>query len=278
MRKTLILVYGLACYLMFLLVFGYFVFFLVDIPAGPYGSAQGSFGAVVDFLQKLPLTGALSKTVTYGTSPAGPNGYGAIAWDISLMGLFGIQHSVMARDPFKRSLARLCPAFLERSTYVLASSAVLALMMWQWQPIEGVLWQLESSFARYLLWTLFGLGFALTVAATFLTNHFDLFGLRHVYLHLAQKTYTDVPFKTLWLYQIIRHPMMLGLLISLWATPTMTLAHLLLACGMSIYVFIGVHFEERALLRALGDDYAHWRDKTPMLVPLTLPLRPRSRD
>lgn len=248
MLKLLAFIYGVGCYLMFLTVFAYLVVFLVDIP----------------------LPGLLSKTVTHG-SPAG--GFSAIAQDVLLMALFGLQHSVMARTRFKQWIERMLPSSLERSTYVLASSAVLALMMWQWQPIEGVVWQLEGEVAQYFLWSLFGLGLTLTFAATFLTNHFDLFGLRQVYLHLAQKTYTNVPFKTQWFYRIVRHPMMLGLLISLWATPTMTMSHLLFAAGMSIYVFVGIHFEERALLLALGENYAQWRRETPMIVP----LRPHSR-
>lgn len=242
MSRVLGFLYGVGCYVFFLLVFLYMVAFIADIP----------------------VVGWVPKTVTHG-APMG--GLSAVFMDVFWLSLFGVQHSVMARAGFKTWIERWVPRHVERSTYVLASSLVLALAMWQWQPVEGVVWQFEGALAHDVLWGLFAFGWVLIFVATFLTNHFDLFGLRQVYLELARKTYSHVEFKVVFLYKWIRHPMMLGLLIAFWATPVMTVSHLLFSTVMSIYVFIGIHFEERGLLRALGRDYAEWRRKTPMVLP-----------
>lgn len=242
MSRVLGFGYGVACYLFFFAVFLYFIAFIADIP----------------------VAGWVPRTVTHG-APAG--GFLAVLMNIVWLSLFGLQHSVMARAGFKQWIVRVVPPHVERSTYVLASSLVLALAMWQWQPIEGGVWQFEGGLAQYLLWGLFAFGWALIFVATFLTDHFDLFGLRQVYLHLVRKTYSQVGFKTVFLYKWVRHPMMLGLLVAFWATPVMTLSHLLFSTILSIYVFIGIHFEERGLLCVLGRDYAEWRGKTPMVLP-----------
>jgi methanethiol S-methyltransferase len=242
MARVLTLVYGVACYFFFFAVFLYFIGFIADIP----------------------VPGWLPKTVSHGGAEGG---LGAVLMNIVWMAVFGVQHSVMAREGFKKAIAGVVPAHVERSTFVLASGLALSLVMWQWQPIGGMVWQFDSLLAQVLLWGLFAFGWALIFVATFLTDHFDLFGLRQVYLYFAQKTYTHVEFKTVFLYKMLRHPMMLGLLISFWATPTMTMSHLLFSAGMSVYVFIGIHFEERGLLRVLGKDYAEWRAKTPMVLP-----------
>jgi len=242
MSRLLAFVYGVACYLLFFAVFLYLIAFVADIP----------------------VPGWAPKTVSHG---AAAGGLGAVAMNLFWLALFGLQHSLMARASFKKRIAAWVPPHIERSTFVLASSLVLALAMWQWQPIGGTLWHIDSGVAQVLLWALFALGWALIFVATFLTDHFDLFGLRQVYLHLARKTYTHVEFKTVLLYKLVRH-LMLGLLIAFWATPSMTASHLLFAAVMSIYVFIGIHFEERGLLRALGKDYADWRTRTPMVLPI----------
>jgi protein-S-isoprenylcysteine O-methyltransferase Ste14 len=242
MSRVFGFVYGVACYLFFFFVFLYLIAFIADVP----------------------VVGWVSKTVSHGPLAGG---FSAAIMNIFWLSLFGVQHSVMARAGFKKWIARVVPSQVERSTYVLASSLVLALAMWQWQPIEGRVWQFEGVLAQYVLWGLFAFGWVLIFVATFLTDHFDLFGLRQVYLNLVRKTYTHVEFKTVFLYKWMRHPMMLGLLIAFWATPVMTLSHLLFSVVMSIYVFIGIHFEERGLLRVLGQDYAEWRSKTPMVLP-----------
>lgn len=242
MSRMLGFLYGVGCYLFFFAVFLYLIAFVADIL----------------------VAGWVPKTMTHG-APVG--GFFAVIMNIFWLALFGIQHSVMARSSFKAAIKNVVPSYVERSTFVLASSLVLGLAMWQWQPIDGMVWQFEGVLAQYLLWGLFVFGWVLVFVATFLTDHFDLFGLRQVYLNLVRKTYTHVEFKTVFLYKWMRHPMMLGLLIAFWATPVMTLSHLLFSIVMSIYVFIGIHFEERGLLRVLGQDYAEWRGKTPMVLP-----------
>jgi protein-S-isoprenylcysteine O-methyltransferase Ste14 len=242
MSRLVAFIYGVGSYLFFLAVFGYLVAFVADIP----------------------VSGLVPKTVSHGASPGAG---GAIVVNTLLMLLFGLQHSIMARSGFKKFIQGAVAPHIERSTYVLVSSLALALLMWQWQPIDGMVWQFEARFAKYLLWGLFCFGWVLIFVATFLTDHFDLFGLRQVYLNMVGKSYTNVEFKTRFLYKMMRHPMMSGMLIALWANPVMTMSHLLLSAGLSIYVFIGIHFEERALLRHLGDHYAQWRSKTPMVLP-----------
>jgi protein-S-isoprenylcysteine O-methyltransferase Ste14 len=240
--RLIAFIYGAACYLFFLAVFLYLIAFVADIP----------------------VPGLVPKTVSFGA----PTGIGAaIVLNILLILLFGLQHSIMARSGFKKFIEGAVAPHIERSTYVLVSSLALALLMWQWQPIDGMVWQFEGMFAQYLFWGLFCFGWALIFVATFLTDHFDLFGLRQVYLNMVGKSYTNVEFKTVFLYKMMRHPMMLGMLIALWANPVMTMSHLLLSVGLSIYVFIGIYFEERALLRHLGNNYAQWRSKTPMVLP-----------
>ncbi len=242
MSRLFALLYGFGCYLFFFAVFLWFIVFVGD----------------------FVIPGVVAKTISHG-APAG--GIGAAAWDIALLSLFGLQHSVMARAGFKAWWTRIVPSHVERSTYVLASAVVLAFAMWQWQPVAGVVWQVEAASASYLLWGAFGFGWALIFLATFLTDHFDLFGLRQVYLNFVRKTYTHVPFRTLFVYRYVRHPMMLGLLIAFWSVPTMTLGHLVFSVVFSLYVLIGVHFEERGLLKVMGPEYLNWRARTPMLVP-----------
>lgn len=243
MSRLLAFIYGISSYLFFLVVFMYFIAFVGD----------------------FVIPGFVPKTISHG---APGSGMGAAVMDIFLLSLFGLQHSVMARSGFKAWWTRIIPTPIERSTYVLASSLFLGLAMWLWQPIDGIVWQVESTTAVYVLYGLFAFGWLLIFAATFLTDHFDLFGLRQVYLHLVRKTYTHVPFKTVFLYKFIRHPMMLGILISFWSVPTMTVGHLVFSIVFSLYVMIGIHFEERGLLKALGHEYAAWRSKTPMIFPI----------
>ena len=192
----------------------------------------------------------------------------AIVIDLLLISLFGLQHSVMARPTFKRWIGRHVPAAMERSTYVLLASLVLALLMGQWRPIPLTLWQAGDAIAT-ALWIAFGLGWATVLLSTFLINHFDLFGLRQAYLHLLRRPLTPLPFRTTLLYRLVRHPIMLGFLIAFWFTPHMTVGHLLFAVGMTIYIAIGVHHEERDLVDALGREYVDYRRRTPAFIPGT---------
>lgn len=183
-----------------------------------------------------------------------------------LIALFVIPHSVMARFGFKRWLDRFLPAHLERSTYVLVSSLLL-FVMWQWQPIGPEVWHFDMPVMHYVAYGVFAVGWIIILVATFLTDHFDLFGLRQVYLHMIGQPYTPPGFIHRFLYRTVRHPMMLGMFIALWATPVMTLSHFVLAIGLSLYIAVGVRFEERDLLRDLGENYQRYHAQTPMFLP-----------
>jgi protein-S-isoprenylcysteine O-methyltransferase Ste14 len=187
--------------------------------------------------------------------------------NVLLVSLFALQHSVMARAGFKRWLTRFVPEPIERSTYVLLSGLVFFLIFWQWQPMTGIVWNIDGPIGSSIVMTLFGAGLALVVISSYLVSHFDLFGLRQIYLHLRKQEYTYVSFKTPALYKIVRHPIMLGYLIVFWATPCMTTGHLLLALGMTIYILAGLHFEERDLVAAIGQEYKEYRQRVPMLIP-----------
>ena len=192
----------------------------------------------------------------------------AVLVDLILIGLFACQHSVMARPWFKERWTRIVPKPAERSTYVLVTGLVLALLCWQWQPIPGVVWNVENAVGKGLLQALFWLGWAILFASTFMINHFDLFGLRQVYLRLKSQPYRPVPFVEAALYRFVRHPIMLGVLIGYWATPSMSVGHLLFAAVSTGYVFIGIFLEEHDTRQALGETYERYRRKTSMILPL----------
>jgi protein-S-isoprenylcysteine O-methyltransferase Ste14 len=197
----------------------------------------------------------------------------ALLIDTLLLGVFAVQHSVMARPAFKRVLTRFIPAAAERSTYVLCSSlALIALFAW-WQPIGGVIWNVADAAARNAVNLLFGFGFALVFVATCLINHFDLFGLRQVFLYLMGKPYTQLEFRTPLFYKYVRHPLYVGWFIAFWATPTMTGAHLLFAVLTSAYILMAIRWEERDLIMAHGARYENYRKQVPKLVPSLVPYR-----
>jgi len=234
------LIYSVASYGLFLGVFTYFALF--------------SDGIIVP------------KTVDSGT-PAGT----AIAIDLALILVFGLQHSIMARPGFKRGLTRVIPAALERSTYVLASSLALILLIWQWRPLPAVLWHLDNVPGAAALWSLNALGWLGVPASSYLIDHWDLFGLKPALRAFRRATVAETAskgFVTPLVYKYMRHPMMTSLLVGLWVTPHMTLGHLLLSVGMSVYVVVGVHFEERALVRELGAEYQRYQASTPMFLPI----------
>lgn len=192
----------------------------------------------------------------------------ALAIDLLLLTLFGVQHSVMARRGFKRWWTRVVPAAVERSTYVAATSLVLALLFWFWVPIKTpVVWQVHNSFGMSLLWGLFGLGWVLVLVSTFLINHFELFGLQQVFARLTHRAMPEVQLKTPLLYRYVRHPLYVGLLLSFWAVPVMTAGRLLFAIGCSAYILIGIAFEERDLLEQFGERYRRYRAEVGMLLP-----------
>lgn len=192
----------------------------------------------------------------------------ALGTDLLLLALFGVQHSVMARRGFKRWWTRVVPPAVERSTYVVATCAVLALMFRFWVPIEApVVWQVEHGAGVALLWGVFGLGWLVALASASLINHFELFGLQQVFARLRQRTVPESQFKTPLLYRYVRHPLYAGLLLSLWAVPVMTAGRLLFALGFSAYILIGIAFEERDLLQQFGERYRTYREQVGMLLP-----------
>jgi methanethiol S-methyltransferase len=199
----------------------------------------------------------------------------ALGPNLLLLALFGVQHSVMARRGFKRWWTRVVPPAVERSTYVVATCAVLALVFWFWVPIEApVVWQVEHSAGVALLWGLFGLGWLIVLLSTFLINHFELFGLQQVFARLTQRAAPEAQFRTPLLYRYVRHPLYLGLLLTFWAVPVMTAGRLLFALGFSAYTLIGIAFEERDLLQQFGERYRAYREQVGMLIPRARSPRP----
>jgi protein-S-isoprenylcysteine O-methyltransferase Ste14 len=200
----------------------------------------------------------------------------ALAIDAGLLALFAVQHSVMARGWFKEWWTQIIPWTIERSTYVLAASLALLLLFWRWRPLGGVVWSVENPTGRLLLWTLFAGGWALVLVVTFLINHFDLFGLRQVWLPLAGKPYTKIAFTTPGPYRFVRHPLYLGFLFAFWMTPTMTLAHLVFAVATTAYILLAIQFEERDLVTEHGATYESYRRRVPMILPA--PVRTQSSE
>jgi protein-S-isoprenylcysteine O-methyltransferase Ste14 len=238
MRRIIVFVYGVTCYAIFFVTFLYLMAFVANlmVPKGIDGGAVTSMGT-------------------------------AVVINLALIGLFGIQHSVMARPAFKKRLATWLPESMERSTFVLASSVALMILYWQWRPMPQIVWSIESPIGQGFVWGLMLAGFGIVLLSSFIINHFDLFGLRQVWLDLLGKPYRHLPFQVTYFYKFSRHPLYLGMLLGLWCTPQMTFGHVLFAAGMSIYILIGVHYEERDLEMFLGEDYRRYRSRVPMLVP-----------
>ncbi len=231
--------------------------------------AYGVFAYAVFLVTALYAIGFIGGFLTPTTLDGGATVpfWQALLTNTLLLGLFAVQHSVMARPAFKRWWTRFVPEPVERSTYVLFSSVALLLLFAFWQPMGGVVWNVEDMTGRVVLYALYAFGWALVFATTFLINHFDLFGLRQVWLHLRGRPYTHLRFVTPGPYRMVRHPLYVGWLFAFWATPTMTVAHLVFALATTAYILIAIQFEERDLVAAHGDDYRLYRARVPMLVP-----------
>jgi protein-S-isoprenylcysteine O-methyltransferase Ste14 len=231
--------YGLIAYLLFLGTILYGIVFVGNLPA-PKTIDSGDAGALAP----------------------------ALIIDLLLLGIFAIQHSVMARPGFKQWWTRLVPQAVERTTYVLLASLALVLLYWQWRPIQQPVWSLSNPAGIVVAQTICLCGWALVFVSTCLINHFELFGLRQVYARLRGRTLPPPVFKTPFLYKRVRHPIYLGFLLAFWATPYMTAGHLLFAVGTTGYILIGIYFEERDLIGLFGDQYRRYRGQVSMLIPL----------
>jgi len=237
LNRISVFLYGVFCYLVFLVSFLYGIGFLGNflVPKS------------IDSGREIPLVAALGVNV-------------------ALLGVFAVQHSVMARPWFKRAWTRIVPPAAERSTYVLFSSLALLLLFWKWQPMGGVVWEVRSLTGWAVLVGLYGLGWLTVLVTTFLINHFDLFGLRQVWLYLLGRPYTPLQFGTPGPYRLVRHPLYVGWLMVFWSAPVMTVAHLVFAIATTAYILIAIQFEEHDLVTA-HPEYAEYRRRVPMLLP-----------
>jgi protein-S-isoprenylcysteine O-methyltransferase Ste14 len=240
MKKTLFLLYGLVAYVIFF----------------------GTFCYAVGFVSSLIVPKNIDST------PQSPLMF-ALLVNAGLLSLFALQHSIMARPAFKQWWTKFVPEPIERSTYVLLASLCLILLFWKWEPIGGVIWQVESETGKMLLVSLSMLGFGIVLVSTFLINHFDLFGLRQVWMYFTGKKYEALHFRTPFFYKYVRHPLYLGFMIAFWATPTMTAAHLFFAIMTTGYMLTAIQFEENDLIKHFGARYLDYKRSAPMLIPFT---------
>ena len=239
MARIVYLLFGVAAYAVFFATFLYLIAFVGNCPVIPYAVDRGPEAA-------LPVAAGI---------------------DLALIALFGLQHSVMARQGFKKAWTRIVPEPVERSLYVLIASLCLIALFVFWRPIPGIVWSVENPALAYALWALFGLGWLIVLLSTFLINHFELFGLRQVWSHAGGREIPAPQFRKPFFYRFVRHPLYSGFVLAFWAAPVMTAGHLLLAAGMTVYILIAIRHEERDLVGLFGADYEAYRGEAGMLVP-----------
>lgn len=239
MKRFVVLFYGVICYVAFLGTLLYLIGFVnsVVVPRG------------LDTGQSAPL---LAGTLV----------------NLALVLVFAVQHTVMARPRFKAWWKRTLPEPIGRSTYVLLASLAFALMFWQWRATPETIWRVDEPALIHAIYALQAAGWGLALLSSFLINHFELFGLQQVYLHWRNRRPVPPRFRLPWLYQLVRHPLMLGFLVAFWSTPHMTQGHLVFTVAMTAYIFMGIHFEERDLVRTFGARYETYQRRTNMLVPV----------
>ena len=238
MKRIAFFVYGVVSYLLFFAVFLYLAGFV------------GNFAVPIRI-----------------DAPDAGFSWRALGGNALLIALFALQHSVMARPAFKARWTRLVPQEIERSTYVMLTNAVLVLLVLFWTPLGPTVWHVEDPVGRALLWALFGLGWAMVPVVSLLIHHFDLFGLRQVWLALRERAYTHLPFRTPGVYRFVRHPLYVAWILAFWATPTMSTGHLLFAGLMTAYILLAIPLEERDLVALHGERYRAYRREVPALVP-----------
>lgn len=255
MARVLILLFSFASYGLFLLVFLYLLAFLANLQTTALAEAW-------PFLKAW-----IPASIDAGRQPGSP--VAALLINLGLIALFGLQHSVMARQGFKAAWTRIVPREAERSVYVLLSSIVLVVLMWQWRPMPApVLWHADAIWTTALAWGVMIAGVGILLLSTFLIDHFDLFGLKQAWTTFRQRTFRHPEFKTPFLYKWVRHPLYVGWFCIFWGTPHMSIGHLLFAVGMTGYIFIAIQYEERDLVSFHGEAYERYRQEVPMVVPV----------
>lgn len=240
MARAIYVLYAVVAYVIFFATFLYLIAFVGNLPFVPKTVDRGVEAATL-----LP----------------------AVAINLALIALFGLQHSIMARQGFKQAWTRIVPTPIERSTFVLFASLSLIILFSFWRPIPGTVWQVENAAGAAILWALFAAGWLVVLLSTFLLNHFELFGLQQVYFHARGRTAAEPQLREPLFYKAVRHPLYTGFFIAFWATPHMTYSHLLLAVGMSTYMLIAIRFEERDLVGHFGPQYEEYRERVGMLTP-----------
>ncbi|MDD4856135.1 MAG: hypothetical protein PHQ22_08475 [Sulfuricurvum sp.] len=241
MNKSIIFIYGIFSYIIGLVAQVWFIFYLGE---------WEFMSTTINSQHPVPLSTAL-------------------IINLALVLIFGLQHSVMARSLFKKYLTKIIPQASERSTYVLFSGLALGLICLYWQPLDGFLWQIDNKIGKVLLNAGYLFGWLFSLFSTFIINHFELFGLQQIYLNLLNKPEPSVSFKEKLLYKFVRHPIQLGVLIGIWVTPSMSYSHLMLSVTLSIYIFIGLKYEERDLIATLGNTYKEYQQRVRMMLPFS---------